>query len=121
MKTKDMSWVVGKIGFALDKDLGITRKDNKDSKGHFVYIHSIDKNNLCTVSTFISMLNNDGSVKVNQIYNGLVLPIPKYATSSFKKFTGLTKDLISNIPVNKIMGIGKFLITDDFQIAYQHW
>ena len=78
MADKDMSWVVGKIGFALDKDLGIVRKDNKESKGHFVYIHSIDKNNMCSVSTFISMYNNDGSVKASQIHNGLVLPIPTH-------------------------------------------
>lgn len=121
MAIKDMSWVVNKIGFCLDKDLGIKRKDNKESKGHFVYIHSIDENNLCTVSTFISMYNNDGSVKVNQIHNGLVLPIPKYASSSFKAFTGLTKDKIYNVPVNKIMSIGKFRITDKYIISYKNW
>lgn len=37
MEAKDKSWVVGKIGFALDKDLGIVRTDDKKSKGHFVY------------------------------------------------------------------------------------
>lgn len=115
-----MSWVVGKIGFALDKDLGITRKDNKDSKGHFVYIHSIDKNNLCTVSTFISMLNSDGSVKINQIHNGFVLPIPKYA-SAFKNFTGLNKHRIKNIDVCKLMSVGRWYISDGYIKAYQNW
>ena len=118
---KDMNWVVGKIGFCLDKDLGITRLDNKDSKGHFVYIHDIDKNNKCTVSTFISLLNSDGSVKVNQIHNGLVLPIPKYSTSSFKKFTGLQKDKIKNIDVKKIVSIGRWYISDGYIKAYQIW
>lgn len=120
MKTKDMSWVVGKIGFALDKDLGITRKDNKDSKGHFVYIHSIDKNNLCTVSTFVSMQDENGNFKVNRVYNGYLVPIPKKATQ-FKAFTGLNKDVISNIHISKIMSVGKFYITDDFKIVYKHW
>lgn len=118
---KDMNWVVGKIGFCLDKDLGFSRLDKKDSKGHFVYIHNINEDNKCTVSTFVSLQNSDGSVKINQIHNGLVLPIPIYASSSFKKFTGLTKGKIANVPVSKIMSIGKFRITDKYIVAYENW
>jgi hypothetical protein len=120
MEVKDMSWVVGKIGFCLDKYLGITRVDNKESTGHFVYIHSIDKNNKCTVSTFISMYNEDGSVKANQIYNGHTLPIPKYA-SSFNGFTGLQKQKIKNIDVRKIVSIGRWYISDGYIKAYKTW
>lgn len=119
--TKDMSWVVGKIGFCLDKNLGITRVDNKKANGHFVYIHSIDKNNKCVVSTFVSMYGDDGSIKANQIYNGLVLPIPRYATSSFRAFTGLQKKTISGVDVFKITAIGKYYISDGYIKAYKHW
>lgn len=120
METKDMSWVVGKIGFCLDDNLGITRKDNKKATGHFVYIHDINKNNKCTVSTFISMYNEDGSIKASQIYNGYALPIPKYA-STFKGFTGLTKHKIKNIDVFKITAIGMVHIRDGFIKAYRSW
>lgn len=121
MKTKDMSWVVGKIGFALDKDLGISRKDGKKSKGHFVFIHSIDENNLCSVSSFKSLINADGSVKVRPIHNGLVLPIPKRATSSFKNFSGLSKNIITNINVKFIRSIGRWYISDNYIQAYKYW
>lgn len=121
MEKKDMTWVVGKIGFCLDKDLDISRSDSKDSKGHFVYIHSIDKDNKCTVSTFVSMYNSDGSVKASQIYNGLVLPIPRYASSSFKQFTGLQKQRIKNINVEKIVSIGRWYISNGYIKAYQSW
>lgn len=120
-EVKDMSWVVGKIGFCLDENLGIIRKDNKKATGHFVYIHDINKNNKCTVSTFISMYNDDGSVKASQIYKGFVLPIPRYASRSFKSFTGLTKHKIKNVDVSKITAIGKFYITNNFIKAYKSW
>lgn len=117
---KDVSWVVGKIGICLDRDLGIVRQDSKASDRHFVYIHSIDKNNKCVVSPFISMYDASGKFKDYQVHNGWTLPIPKYSTN-LKKFSGLQKHKIKGVPVSRIFDIGVASIDNRYKMAYKIW
>lgn len=121
MDKKNMSWVVGKVGICKDIDLGIARVDGKKSDVHYVYIHSIDKNNKCIVSTITSMYDSSGKFKDKAVYNGNTLPIPKHSTN-IKHFSGLNKSKICDIDVFKIYRIGStFLLTDDYLKAYKYW
>lgn len=121
MNTKDMAWVVGKVGICKDIDLGIARVDNKKSSVHYVYIHSIDKNNKCVVSTITSMYDSTGKFKDKSVYNGHTLPIPKYATND-KYFSGLNKSKIFDVDVFKIYRIGNlFTLSKNYLNAYRFW
>lgn len=116
----DIFLVVGKIGICKDVDLKISRIDSKKSDVHFVYIHSIDKKNKCTVSTIMSMYDSNGKFKDSAVYKGYTLPIPKYATND-NHFSGLNKKRILGIDITKIHNIGYYRLTTNFMHAYKKW
>ena len=103
-----MSWVVGKIGYCNNEHLGIPF-----SGGHYVYIHSIDSDNKCTVSTITSLQNHDGSIKQERMFKlmkGYALSIPKLEDKSkLPLWSGINRNKISGVPVKFIHNIKDYI------------
>ena len=118
MKDKDMSWVVGKIGFCSNDVLGIN-----EPGGHYVYIHSIDDNNICEVSTITSLDDGNGNIKYSRIKNiklGRTYPVPKKKTN-FNRWVGLNVSKIKGIDVRFIFSIGNNRIYRNIIDSYKLW
>lgn len=92
----------GKIGWCDEKILGLPR-------GHYVFIREVKENGKCDVNTLTSISDKNGRYefgKVRMIEKGTIYPIPK-KDDSLKRFGGVDKRVIKDIPLSKIKYIGK--------------
>ena len=96
-----------KIGYCSQSDLPLPGNKN----GHYVYIRKIDKNGMCTVSTFTSLDDTKRNVKTGkmaQVRNGNIYPVPK-TDVNFPRWTGLNKNT-HMIHISKVQDRGKYSI-----------
>lgn len=101
MKRYSPKYYEGKVGWCDKDTLGL-------SLGHYVFIRKIKKNGLCDVNTLTSIEDNDGYFnisKIKKIKNGVIYPIPK-SDDTLRKFGGVDKRVIKNVPINKIQNLG---------------
>lgn len=99
--------IKNKIGYCDNKYLkGI--KDSK-SKGHYVYIRSVNKDGTCVVNTITSLEKENGDLNLRRIEHlkkGNIYAIPKY-DSNFSRWSGVTRKPIKGVKVKNIEDIGK--------------
>lgn len=108
MKDKDLKY---KIGFCRNKYL---KGLENISGGHYVYINSVNKNGTCNVNVITSLETSKENYSVNklkQVRKGNTYAIPCYE-ANFKKWSGITKNSINNVEINKIVNIGNHKISD---------
>ena len=111
-----MSWVVGKIGYCNNEHLGIPFVG-----GHYVYIHSIDSDNKCVVSTITSLQERNGSIKqsrMKNLMNGVTLSVPK-SKSKLPLWSGINRTKISDVYVGHIRNIKDLAISLDYIDFYK--
>ena len=92
----------GKIGWCDKKILGLSRS-------HYVFIRKVKENGKCDVNTLTSLETKNGHFEAGKfpmLRDGTIYPIPK-KDDSLKRFGGVDKRVIKNIPLSKIDGIGR--------------
>lgn len=105
MKSKDK--LVGKIGVCKNKDLGIKKIPDGI---HYVYIRKVNNDNTCDVNTFTQLTkhyNNDifDYEKMYRVRKGDTYLIPDKDVT-LPNLSGVTKDVIKNVPIDKIHNVG---------------
>lgn len=104
MKKRKTNKLVGKIGWCSANTLGL-------DKGHYVFIRSV-YGNKCSVNTFTSIKQKDGLYdlgKIKKIERGSLYPIPK-KDSTLHRFSGIHKNVITNVPLDEVENIGRFFL-----------
>lgn len=100
ISTKKEKSLVGKIGWCDAQTLGL-------DTGHFVFIRRVYRNK-CSVNTFTSIKDQKGRFKfnkLNMIEKGEVYPVST-KDLNLPRFSGVHKNVITNVPLNKIIYIG---------------
>lgn len=102
-------YVVGKVGYCDNKDLGIKNRYGEYDGGHYVYIRSC-KNEKCDVNVITSLEYENGKYRfdrLNKVKRGFLYPIPR-SDGNFPQWSAVNLDgNIKNIPVERIKDIGK--------------
>lgn len=100
--------LVGKIGFCLNRDLGLKdRNGNFLSGGHYVYIRQVNGNR-CNVHTITSLEDNGeyDTDKIRKVRAGFLYPVPK-KDANFPKWSAVNLDgNIQPVETSKIKDIG---------------
>jgi hypothetical protein len=100
---KDYSWVVGKVGYCRDVDLGL-----KGDGGHYVYIRDVGLDYKCNVNVVTSLERGKKKYDlkhIGHVRSGYTYAIPKY-DANFAEWSGLKKDVISDVDISNIREIG---------------
>lgn len=103
-KKKPKNSRIGKVGWCTGEVLGL-------SVGHYVFIRRV-RGNLCDVNTLSSIKTKEGRYqigKIRLIENGKLYPLPK-SDISVKRFSGIDRRVIRNIPLSAIKQIGNYKI-----------
>lgn len=101
MKRYSPKYYEGKVGWCDSNTLGL-------SSGHYVFIRKVKRNGLCDINTLTSIENRNGRYeipKIDMIKKGVIYPIPKN-DDSLRRFGGVDKRIIKNVPLEKINNLG---------------
>ena len=102
-------YVVGKVGYCDNKDLGIKNRSGGFDGGHYVYIRTL-KDGKCDVNIITSLESPFGKAyldKIGKVKQGFLYPIPK-VDGNFSQWSAINLDgNIKGIPVHKIRNIGQ--------------
>ena len=74
----------------------------------YVFIRKVKRNVLCDINTLTSIENRNGRYeipKIDMIKKGVIYPIPKN-DDSLRRFGGVDKRIIKNVPLEKINNLG---------------
>lgn len=109
----------GKIGYCDNKDLGLKDKNGNFIKGgHYVYIKDINYDGTCNVNVITSLETSKENYvqnKINNVRRGNTVVIP-FNEANFSKWSGVKKDTINNVGLNKILNIDNKKISKKQQL-----